>query len=299
MRIATLLPAATEIVAALGAADDLVAISHECDYPAEVQHLPRITASPVDIALSSARIDEDVRRLQRAGRPVIAVDATMLRDLAPDLLVTQGLCEVCAVADEQVMRLAAAMPVPPRVVTLAGRDLAGVLADIRALGTLLGRELEADVLLAQSAARLERLRATAAAEAIRVLCIEWTDPPYLAGHWVPDLVRLAGGVDVGARAGEHSRVVPWSDMRALAPDLVLVMLCGFGLTRARQELAAVDGPDALALLNEVPVWLLDGNAYTSRPGPRLVDAAERIHDALHGVARDDGVSAWRGGVVAR
>jgi len=298
MRIATLLPAATEIVTALGAADNLVAISHECDHPAEVQHLPRITASPVDLSQSSARIDEAVRVLHREGRPVIAIDANVLRDLAPDLLVTQGLCEVCAVADGEVMRLAAAMPTPPRVVTLAGRDLAGVLDDIRSLGAVLGREPEADHLLARLRARLEHLRAPGPVVPTRVLCIQWTDPPYLAGHWVPDLVRLAGGIDVGARAGDHSRVVPWSDMRALAPDLVLVMLCGFGLERARHELAAVNDPDALALLGEVPVWLLDGNAYTSRPGPRLVDAAERIRDALRGVASRD-IAPWDRGVVAR
>jgi iron complex transport system substrate-binding protein len=284
-RIATLLPAATEIVAALGAVDELVAISHECDFPPEAMHVPRITTTPIDASQPSARIDDEVRRLHGEGRPVIAVDLARLVAAAPDVIVTQALCEVCAVADGRVMRLAAALPRPPRVATLASRDLEGVLADIRALGALIGRSTTADQVVEEARARLERLRATAPEGTPRVLCVEWTDPPYLAGHWVPDLVRLAGGVDVGARAGGHSRIVPWAAMRALRPDVVLVMLCGFGVARAQQELAALADPDALALLDGTPTWVLDGNAYTSRPGPRLVEAAELIQSALRGEAR--------------
>jgi iron complex transport system substrate-binding protein len=297
MRIATLLPAATEIIAALGAADDLVAISHECDFPPSVTHLPRLTFSPIDVAGSSARIDADVRQLHAAGRPVIAVDAAVLAALAPDLLVTQGLCDVCAVSDGEVMRLATALPNGPRVVTLGGRDLDGVFADIRSLGALLGREREAAVLLADGAARLAALHATAPSTAPRVLAIEWTEPPYLAGHWVPDLIRHAGGTDIGAAPGRHSRVVPWSDMRRLAPDVILVMLCGFSLARAREELAGVTDPEALALLASAPVWLLDGNAYTSRPGPRLVDAAELMQRALLGREHEH-VERWHAGATA-
>lgn len=297
MRIATLLPAATEIVTALGAADDLVAISHECDFPASVMHLPRLTFSPVDVAQSSARIDEEVRQLHAAGRPVIAVDAAALAALAPDLLVTQALCDVCAVADGEVMRLAAALPNGPRVVTMGGRDLDGVFADIRALGVLLGRERDATALLAAGTARLAALRTTAPVTAPRVLAIEWTEPPYLAGHWVPDLIRHAGGIDVGATPGQHSRVVPWGEMRHLAPDVILVMLCGFSLARAREELDRISDPEALALLASAPVWLLDGNAYSSRPGPRLVDAAELIQRALLGVEHH-GVERWHAGAAA-
>jgi iron complex transport system substrate-binding protein len=295
MRIATLLPAATELVVALGASADLVAISHECDFPASVMHLPRLTCSPVDPAHSSARIDAEVRDLHAAGRPVIAVDAAALAILGPDLLITQGLCDVCAVADGEVMRLAAALPRAPRVATLAGRDLDGVFADIRMLGALLGREAEASDLLADAGARLAALQATRPARRPRVLAIEWTEPPYLAGHWVPDLIQHAGGIDVGERAGQHSRIVPWAEMRPLVPDVILVMLCGFGLARARQELAGVADPDALALLAGAPVWLIDGNAYTSRPGPRLVDAAALIQHAL--LEREcGGVERWQAGV---
>lgn len=297
MRIATLLPAATEIVTALGAADDLVAISHECDFPSSVMHLPRLTFSPIDVGASSARIDEEVRRLQAAGRPVIAVDAAALAALAPDLLVTQGLCDVCAVADGEVMRLAASLPNGPRVVTLNGRDLDGVFADIRTLGALLGREREAAALVADGAARLAALHSTAPPTAPRVLAVEWTEPPFLAGHWVPDLIRHAGGTDIGAAPGQHSRVVPWSELRRLAPDVILVMLCGFSLARAREELAGITDPEALALLASAPVWLLDGNAYTSRPGPRLVDAAERIQRALLGLEHA-GVERWHAGATA-
>jgi iron complex transport system substrate-binding protein len=297
MRIATLLPAATEIVAALGAAEDLVAISHECDYPPSVLDLPRLTFSPVDVTQPSARIDAEVRRLQAGGRPVIAVDAAALAMLAPDLLVTQGLCDVCAVADGEVIRLAAALPHAPRVLALGGRDLDGVLADIRTLGADLGREQAAAALVADGIRRLSLLGASAPSTAPRVLAIEWTDPPYLAGHWVPDLIRHAGGTDIGAAGGQHSRIVAWRDMRQLVPDVILVMLCGFGLTRARVELAGITDPDALALLSSAPVWLLDGNAYTSRPGPRLVDAAELMQCALLG-REQPGIERWHAGATA-
>ncbi len=292
MRVVTLLPAATEIVAALGGAGYLVGISHECDYPASVQGLPRVTATPVEIAASGAAIDVEVRRLRDAGRPVIGIEADLLRRLAPDLVITQGLCEVCAVADGEVHRLTAAMHPAPQVLSLEARDLPGIWTDIRRVGQVLDLEGEADELVFGLQSRMRRLLSTPPAKAPRVLCIEWLDPLYLAGHWVPELVAAAGGQDVGARPGSHSTRRQWREVSGLKPAHVMVMLCGFGIERARAELSSLQDPEALELLRKVPVSIIDGNAYTSRPGPRVVDGAQRIQWALAGRPSRD-VERWQ------
>jgi iron complex transport system substrate-binding protein len=292
MRVVTLLPGATEIVAALGGAGQLVAIPHECDYPPSVLHLPRVTSTPLDPSLPGAAIDAEVRRLRDAGRAVITVDAEAIRRLAPDLLITQDLCEVCAVVDGAVHRLAAAIDPAPAVLALTGRTVAGVMADIRAVARVLDLEEEGEELTAGLLSRLARLRRAAPASAPRVLCIEWLEPLYLAGHWVPDLVAAAGGVDAGATPGAHSALGSWPAAAALGPDLMVVMLCGFRLARARAELDRLSDPAALRALGSAPVWLLDGNAYTSRPGPRIVDGAERLQAAMAGVERR-GLERWR------
>jgi iron complex transport system substrate-binding protein len=292
MRVVTLLPGATEIVAALGGAGSLVAISHECDYPASVQHLPRVTSTPLDPSLPGAAIDAEVRRLRDAGRAVIAVEADTLRGLAPDLIITQDLCEVCAVADGAVHRLADALDPAPRALALTGRTLDGVMADILTVARALDLEAEGDELTAGLRSRLARLRGAAPSTPLGVLCIEWLEPLYLAGHWMPDLVAAAGGRDVGAIPGSHSAVTSWVAAAGLGPDLIVVMLCGFGVARARAELDTLRDPTAGRLLGSVPVWVLDGNAYSSRPGPRLVDGAERVQAAMRGVPRR-GLEPWR------
>ena len=286
MRVVTLFPAATEIVAALGAADTLVGVSHECDYPPSVTALPRVTTTTVDPTQPSGAIDHAVRTLRAAGRPVVAVDAALLRRLAPDLVITQGLCDVCAVEAGAVHRIAPGGP--PRILALEAHDLAGVWADIRAVARALGRAEAGDALVASLEHRLTALEASWAARrsqaagVARVVCIEWLDPPYLAGHWVPELVRYAGGEDVGAEPGSRSLRRSWREIRAARPHLVLVMLCGMSVARAEQEMRAVADPEALALFEGTPTWILDGGSYTSRPGPRLVDGAERIRCAIEG-----------------
>lgn len=284
MRIVSLLPAATEIVAALGAADHLVAISHECDYPPELSHLPRVTGTPIDPALPGAAIDAEVRRLQEAGRAVIALEAGTLERLAPDLIITQSLCDVCAVADGEVQRevvtLASIFASPPRVLVLHGRTLAGIGDDIRAVGAAVDRVERAEVLVAEMSQAMAKVRAGAGSARPRVVCIEWLDPLYLAGHWVPELVAAAGGDDVGARPGDHSRRATWAEIDALHPEHLLIMLCGFGIERARGELEALTDGAARSLLERVPVSLIDGNAYTSRAGPRVTEGASQIRRAL-------------------
>ena len=248
MRVVTLLPAATEIVAALGAADGLVGISHECDHPAHVLGLPRVTASPIDPGAPGSVIDAEVRRLHAAGTPVIGVDAELLRRLAPELIVTQSLCEVCAVADGEVFRLASIMRPEPAVLTLSGRTVAGVMGDILAVAGALGRTAEGRDLVSRLEERLQRLRSRQAARRPRAVCVEWLDPLYLAGHWVPELVEAAGGTDAGASPGSHSARREWPEIVGLAPDLIVVMLCGFGLDRSLAELSALADPVALEVL---------------------------------------------------
>jgi iron complex transport system substrate-binding protein len=280
MRVVTLLPAATEIVAALGAARELVGISHECDWPASVQPLPRVTTTPIDRDAPSGAIDQAVRSAVEQGRPVIAVDGDQLRALAPELIITQGLCEVCAVDDGQAFRLADAMDPPPGVISLRARSIEGIHDDIRLVGTMLARETDAERVVAAMQRKLADLAPGRPATPPRVVCIEWLDPPYLAGHWVPELVAAAGGVDVGAAPGSHSIVRPWRDIRALEPDMVFVMLCGMDIPRARRELAQVSDPEARAFLDAYPIEILDANAYTSRPGPRVVEAAAQMQQAF-------------------
>jgi iron complex transport system substrate-binding protein len=208
----------------------------------------------------------------------VEADVEALRRLAPDVVITQSLCDVCAVGEGELQRVVAALDPKPRVVPLHAHDLAGVFADIEQAGDALGLRDEADELVAALRYRLRRAaethapRPTSHAPAPRVVVLEWLDPPYVGGHWVPELVRIAGGVDVGNRPGERSRPVPWSTLRSLAPDVVAVACCGFDAARARREWDAVSDPEARALFAAARVDFLDANAYTSRPGPRLVDA---------------------------
>ena len=282
MRVVTLLPAATEIVAALGGAGSLVGISHECDHPASVLGLPRVTATPIDPGAPGGAIDAEVRLLRGAGKPVIGVNDDTLRRLAPDLLITQDLCEVCAVGEGEVHRLAAVMYPAPAVLGLSGRTIEGIWADIRAVASALDLAPDGDELVAGLRSRLERLRARRRGARPRVVCVEWLEPLYLAGHWVPELVEAAGGTDVGAAAGSHSARREWSDLFGLRPDLFVIMLCGFGVERALAELSVLDSPAARSVLESAPVWIIDGNAYTSRPGPRVVDGAELLQGAFEG-----------------
>jgi iron complex transport system substrate-binding protein len=282
MRVVTLLPAATEIVAALGGAGSLVGISHECDHPASVLGLPRVTATPIDPGAPGATIDAEVRRLHGAGKPVIGVDADALRRLAPDLLITQDLCEVCAVAEGEVHRLAAAVQPAPAVLALSGRTFEGILADVGAVARALDLAPDGEELVAGLRSRLQRLGARRLGSRPRVVCVEWLEPLYLAGHWVPEMVEAAGGEDVGSSAGSHSTRREWSELPGLRPDLLVIMLCGFGIERTLAELSALHSPAALSTLRSAPVWIIDGNAYTSRSGPRIVDGAELLRGALEG-----------------
>jgi iron complex transport system substrate-binding protein len=295
-RVVSLLPAGTEIVAALGALDSLVGVSHECDFPPQIGDRPRVTTTTIDPMASGRSINAAVRQHQASRRSTIAVDAEQLGSLKPDLILVQDLCEVCALSDGQLHRLAAALDPSPRVLSLVARDLAGIWADIREVGAALERVEESHALRAEGEARLARLRharpRATTSDIPRVLCVEWLDPLYLAGHWVPELVAAAGGENIGAVPGAKSTRWRWKNASRLQPDVVIVMLCGFGVARAQHELSDLSDPDALALFRTTPTWVLDGNSYTSRSGPRVVDGAERIRAALQGEEMA-GLVRWR------
>ena len=290
MRVVSLLPAATEIVAALGAVGRLVGVSHECDFPPEVRSLPRVTRTRVDPAMPSGAIDRAMAEAKRSGVSPVEVDVNLVAHLRPDVLIGQSVCDVCAVGEGELARVVTTLIPTPWVVTLHAHTLDEVFVDIRKVGEALELRDEAEELEAGLRYRLRRVGARAqevgAQHAAplrkpRVLVLEWLDPPYVAGHWVPELVALAGGQDVGGAPGEPSRRRPWDELAALAPDVVVVALCGFDIPRAQTELAAVTDPQARALLGR-RVEFLDGNAYTSRPGPRLVDAAETLARLIRG-----------------
>lgn len=279
-RVVSLLPAATEIVAALGAGAWLVGVSHECDYPAAVTTLPRVTRSTLDPALPSGAIDDRVRASSQ-GAPLVTIDVDLLRRLAPDLVIGQSLCDVCAVGENLVAQALGHLEPRPAVVTLHAHTLGEVFADMLRVGDALDLRSEAEELVAGLRYRLHTIPRPHVSTPPRTLVVEWTDPPYVAGHWVPELIAAAGGRDVGAAPGAHSRSRAWKELRSLAPDLILISLCGFDVPRARRETAQVQDPDGRALLDGRAMYL-DGNAYTSRPGPRLVDAAEMLASLIGG-----------------
>jgi iron complex transport system substrate-binding protein len=276
-RVISLLPAATEIVAALGAADLLVAISHECDYPADIAHLPRVTASALDRDATSADIDTAVRELYESGRPVFMLDANDVVRLAPTVILTQTLCDVCAVSEGDVRDIAHLVSPAPMIMPLVATTLDGVWEDIRNVGAAIDRSADADELLASLDARIRRVHETlkaARAPRPRVAVIEWLDPLFAAGHWTPELVRRAGGVDVLASPGEHSVRIAIDRVRDANPDILLFAPCGFDVERSAREAHALLDQDEWAWAKGIEAWAIDGNALTSRAGPRLADAVE-------------------------
>jgi iron complex transport system substrate-binding protein len=270
------------MVAVIGGAGILVGVSHECDYPPQVQALPRVTRTCVDPSLPAREIDRQMAEAKRSGVAPIQVDLTTLARLRPDVLIGQSVCDVCAVGSDELARVVRALDPTPWVLTLHPHTLADVFGDIRRVGESISQPEEADEVVAGLAYRMYQLHRSVVPRdpRVRVLVLEWLDPPYVAGHWVPELVALAGGEDVGNTSGSPSVTRTWRELELTAPDLVIIALCGFDTARASRELAAVTDPDARTLLNR-RVEIIDGNAYTSRPGPRLVDAAEVLARLIH------------------
>lgn len=282
MKIVSLLPAATEIVSSLGLGDALVGRSHECDHPADVLGLPALTKARVDSSLASAALDEQVRRIVQEHLPIYMLDEARLAALAPDVIVTQEACEVCAISYDQVVASVRRLSRPPVIVSLRPTRLADIPGDVRKVAVVCGIADRGDLL----AADLEQRLATAAPRVPRdsrprVAVIEWLAPFMLAGHWVPEAVLAAGGVAVGPPPGSPSPYASLEEIRALRPDAIVVAPCGFDLERTAAEAT----PLAEALCGLAPrVLLMDGNAYLNRPGPRVADAVEALAAWLRGEA---------------
>jgi iron complex transport system substrate-binding protein len=280
MRIASLVPSATEMLFALGLGDSVVGVTHECDFPAVAQELPHLTATVLPDGLSAGEIDAAVKSVVGEGRALYSLDEERLAELAPDLIVTQAVCDVCAVSFEDVVEVAARLPGPPRVVQQDPSSLGEVLEDVTRLGVAAGIETRARELRAELEGRLAAVRAAVAgAPAPRVIALEWLDPPFVGGHWIPEMVALAGGVDVAGPAGAKSPEVEWEALAALDPELVVVMPCGMYAEEAGREAEAHRGP--IEALGADRVFAVDAASTYSRPGPRLVDGTELLAHLLH------------------
>jgi iron complex transport system substrate-binding protein len=290
-KIVSLLPSATEIVCALGAAPSLIGISHECDFPESIRDRPVLTRARIDAGGSSRAIDAAVRGVLRDALSVYAVDEERLRALAPDVIVTQDLCEVCAVSLDDVRaavaRLAGRAEV--RIVSLRPTRLADMLADIERVGSAIGQESEAAALRARLAARMDSIaaRAARATKRPRVLSLEWIDPLMLGGTWMPELIELAGGRAVGVLPGEPAPTIEPARLSELRPDVVVVKPCGFSLERALLERSIVERTVLGAVSAEARVYVTDGNAFFNRPGPRLVESLEIMAACVHPELFDD------------
>lgn len=286
MRIVSLLPSATEIVCQLGLEEQLVGVTHECDRPPNVRRLPKVTRTLIPAEASSRDIDLLVRERLRTERALYTLDMPVFAALRPDLIVTQALCDVCAVAESEVRAAACALPGEPRVVNLEPRSLADVWECLRLVGSAVGCEKRAEhevaVLEARVAAVAERSDRVSVRP--RVVLLEWIDPPFSSGHWSPELVHLSGGREVVSEAGERSRTMDWQEVVAAQPEVMVVACCGFDVTRTMADLPILSGYPGW---NELPcvrsgrVFVVDGSAYFSRPGPRLVDSLEILAHALH------------------
>ncbi|MBM4124438.1 MAG: cobalamin-binding protein [Nitrospira sp.] len=290
MRICSLLPGATEVVAALGLADELVGISHECDYPPEVRRKPVLVRSVIDAERTASRdIDHRVRETLKQGDRLYALDEPLFTRAQPDLVITQDLCQVCAITPHQLHRAIEALPQAPRLLTLNPTTLADILADVERIGSATGREAEAFRLAASLRARLESIRERVASAQAQptVVCLEWLDPLYAPGHWVPEMVAWAGGRNGLGRAGMPSERMSWQDVLAASPDVLIVMPCGFSTSRAIQELEQLRPAslwpewESLPAVKNDRVFAVDSNSYFSRPGPRLVEGVALLAALCH------------------
>ncbi|MBB3207625.1 iron complex transport system substrate-binding protein [Rhodopirellula rubra] len=286
MRIVSLLPSATEVICGIGLRDQLVGVTHECDYPTDVADLPKVTKTLIPTDASSREIDDLVRERLKTKAALYSLDIEVLERLQPDLIVTQALCDVCAVAEDEVRDAACSLPSSPRVINLEPTCLDDVMQCIRLVGEASGCE-------AEGAAYVDSLQQRIAAVARRsesiqsrpsVMMLEWIDPPFNAGHWSPELVAIAGGREAIGVAGQRSVTTPWQTIVDADPEVIVIACCGFSVARTLEDipiLRSYPGWDSLACVQADRVSIVDGSAYFSRPGPRLVDSLEILAHTLH------------------
>jgi iron complex transport system substrate-binding protein len=280
VRIASLVPSATEMLFGLGLGDQVVAVTHECDYPPEAARKPHLTRSLVPEGLTAGEIDAEVRRLTGEGRHLYELDEPTLAELNVDLIVTQAVCEVCAVSYDDVVAVAARLPSRPRVISLDPSNLEEVIADVTRLGEAAEVPDRATQLRAELEERLNAVReAVAGVARPGVLALEWLDPPFIGGHWVPEMIEIAGGQDVLGVAGRKSRTADWDKVIACGAEVVVGMPCGWNASQARAEVESHS--ERVGAIGARDIWAVDAAASFSRPGPRLVEGTELLAHLLH------------------
>ena len=286
-RIVSLLPAATEIAAALGLIERVVGVSHECDFPDQANQRPRVTRCPVHNAgFTSREVDEWVRRALRDNGTIYTIDEPLLRKLQPDVILTQKLCDVCAVGYGTVAKLAQTMPGPPRVVNLEPTSLADIFEDIRRVADACDVRERAEKLILNLSERVEDVRKRAAMipDCPRCFLMEWVDPPFCSGHWGPELVEIAGGYDSLGRKHQPSAQIDWQQVLDARPEIIVLALCGYDINRARRDyelLRRFPGFGAIPAADSGQVYVVNAGAYFARPGPRIVESLEILAGILH------------------
>jgi iron complex transport system substrate-binding protein len=286
-RIVSFLPSATEMVCALGLSDQLVGITHECDYPPEVKSKPVVVRNALPIETMTQReIDVAVTQRMRDGLSLYQVDEKLLQELTPDLILTQNLCQVCAPSGSEVSQLLKSLSKKPQILWLTPRSLAEIADNVRELGKATGRLEEAEELIKRGRARLEKVAAVTReiSSRPRVFCMEWLDPVYCSGHWMPEMVRIAGGVDELSREGTDSVRIPWDDVLKWAPEVLIVTPCGFNLDKVVElapQLYDYPGWADLPAVRQERVYAVDANSYFARPGPRVVEGTELLAHLIH------------------
>src|SRR6266571_3217565 len=286
-RIVSFLPSATEMACALGLGGQLVGITHECDYPPEAQSKPVVVRNVLPIEkMSQPEIDAAVTQRMRDGLSLYQVDEKLLQELAPDIILTQDLCQVCAPSGNEVTQALSLLPKKPQILWLTPKSLEEIFDNLRELGQATGRVKEAEELITSGRARLEKIAAVTRdlSHRPRVFCMEWLDPVYCSGHWMPEMVEIAGGVDALARKGTDSVRIQWNDVVEWKPEVLIITPCGFNLDRVIEQtpqLFAYPGWSELPAVRDDRVYAVDANSYFARPGPRVVDGAELLAHLIH------------------
>ena len=286
-RIVSFLPSATEMAFELGLGDSVLAVSHECDYPAAAKSKPVVVRPVLPVErMAQAEIDKNVTQRLRNGQSLYELDAGAIRDLSPDLILTQDLCQVCAASGNDATQLIASLPRAPRVLSMTPKSLEDIFSSLLELGEATGTLERARQLIERARTRLASVasRTQAAGKRVRVFCMEWLDPPYCCGHWVADMIDVAGGIDDLARRGTDSVRIAWEQVQSFAPEVLVVMPCGFGLAKAAtlaQGLRTLAGWNELAAVRNGRVYVVDANSYFARPGLRVVEGTLLLAHLLH------------------
>ena len=286
-RIVSFLPSATEMVCALGLDDQLVGITHECDYPPSIKAKPIVVSSAISMAtMTQSEIDKIVSERMRNGQSLYQVDEKLLQELAPDLILTQNLCQVCAPSGNDVSHALHGLSSKPEVLWLTPKSLAQIFDNLREIGKATGTLQNAEALIASGNGKLEQIaeKARGASSRPRVFCMEWIDPVYCSGHWVPEMVWIAGGVDHIARSGSDSVRVSWEDVLEWKPEILIIMPCGFNLqqvVKLTSGLGAMSGWRSLPAVQNGRVYAVDASSYFARPGPRVIEGTGLLAHMIH------------------